>query len=113
MEKTKKDSNDTGVDPFTQCITLPSACHFVFRRNFMESQSIGLIPPNGYSGEPSSHKAIIWLRYVSVTKNINLSHSRNGNEKRILDYKIKQYTNSMVVYLMVVLLVTDLNHLMF
>ena len=29
MEITKKDSNDTGVDPFTQCITLPSAVNWL------------------------------------------------------------------------------------
>ena len=88
LEITKTNSNDCGVDPFVQCITLPSSCHYVFRRNFMTPKSIGLIPPFGYAFEPSSYKAVIWLRFLAITENINIKHSRNGLEKRISDYKV-------------------------
>ena len=88
MEMTKTDIEDSGIDPFLQCITLPSACHYVFRRNFMEPKSIGLIPPYGYSSEPSSYKSIIWLKYESKQSQVNIQHSRNGKEKRIDKYRV-------------------------
>ena len=46
---TKKHETDSGVDPFLNCLTIASACHYVFRRNFMPSKSIGLIPAFGYN----------------------------------------------------------------
>ncbi len=51
MSITKRNEQDTRVDPVAQCITLPSACHYVYRRNFMKSQSIGIIPTHGYNCE--------------------------------------------------------------
>ena len=88
MDITKKNIDDVGVDPFSQCITLASACHYVFRRNFMHEKSIGLIPPLGYSTESTSYKAIIWLKYVSFKNKIIIQHARNGGEKKIDSYKI-------------------------
>ena len=35
MKITKRDENDTGVDPFIQCLTMPAACHYVYRRNLI------------------------------------------------------------------------------
>nr|CAI5856595.1 unnamed protein product [Callosobruchus analis] len=32
------------VDPFTEAITLPGACNKIFRRNFLEPETIGIIP---------------------------------------------------------------------
>ena len=28
---TKLEGDDEGVDPFIQCLTMPAACHYVFR----------------------------------------------------------------------------------
>ena len=88
IEITKTSSDDEGVDPFIQCLTMPAACHYVFRRNFMKPDTIALIPPNGYDIEPSSFKSTLWLKYVSFKQNIYIQHSRNGKEKQIQQYKV-------------------------
>ena len=88
IDITRKNPDDEGVDPFSECVTIASACHFVFRRNFMPSNSIGLIPPLGYSTEATSHKAIVWLKYISLHNKISLQHSKNGGEKKIQSFKV-------------------------
>ena len=78
---------------------MPSACHCVFRRNFMIPKTIGLIPPLGYSNETTSHKAIIWLRYISITEKKIIQHARNGHEKSFFEYKVDGWEDeSMTVY---------------
>jgi hypothetical protein len=88
MSITKRNEQDTGVDPFAQCITLPSACHYVYRRNFMKSQSIGIIPTHGYNCETTSFKAIKWLKYIMMSEKLLIQHARNGIEKKIYNYKV-------------------------
>ena len=94
IEITKTNPSDSGVDPFMQCITLPAACHYVFRRNFMKPQTIGLIPLNGYANESTSYKAIIWMKYISKTKNISIRHARNSTVKQILNFKVDGWDDS-------------------
>lgn len=36
--------NITGIDPFERCITIASACNLVFRTNFLQPETIALIP---------------------------------------------------------------------
>ena len=50
MGLTKKDGHG-GIDPFEKCITIASACNLVFRTNFLEHESIAIIPPHGYRPE--------------------------------------------------------------
>ena len=69
IEITKINSSDSGVD-------------------FMKPNTIGLIPTGGYVYEPTSHKAIIWMKYLASTKKISIKHARNSTEKRIFNYKI-------------------------
>ena len=88
LEITKKNESDTGVDPFVESLTLASACHLVYRRNFMPENTIGLIPPMGYCAEPTSHKAIIWLKNIAMINQVHIQHARNGGEKIINDMKI-------------------------
>ena len=54
----------------------------------MKPNTIGLIPTGGYVYEPTSHKAIIWMKYLASTKQISIKHARNSTEKRIFNYKI-------------------------
>jgi hypothetical protein len=42
LEISKK--NNFGIDPFLNCFTLPSACLFIYRPNFMKSKRTALIP---------------------------------------------------------------------
>ena len=78
MSITRTYEQDIGVDPFAQCITLPSACHYVYRRNFMKPKSIVLIPSYGYHYEQTSYKAIKWLKYIMGTHKIYIQHAKNG-----------------------------------
>ena len=32
------------LDPFKHCVTIASACNHVFRHEFLEEETIGLIP---------------------------------------------------------------------
>ena len=81
-----------GIGPFGSCITIASACNLVFRRNFLDNESIEIIPANGYTPEHrQSIKALKWLKYVSERYQINISHSRNGGEKQIVPYKVDGY----------------------
>jgi hypothetical protein len=36
MKVSKKSLSDVGIDPFLECVTLPAACHLIYRRNFMK-----------------------------------------------------------------------------
>lgn len=38
----------TNVEPFLEAATIASTCNIVFRRNFLQPNTIGLIPKNGY-----------------------------------------------------------------
>lgn len=89
MDITKTTSDDLGVDPFQTCLTIASACHLVYRRNFMRRQVIALIPDFGYQkSEPSSYKAFTWLKYLSIKANIYIQHAKNGQEKKIGNFKL-------------------------
>ena len=83
MKITRLNDEDLGVDPFVQCLTMPACCHFVYRRNFMPEESIALIPAFGYSHQSQSFKALLWMKYLASSKNINIQHCRNGNEKQL------------------------------
>ncbi|WAR10253.1 hypothetical protein MAR_035329, partial [Mya arenaria] len=82
----------TGVDPFEKSITIASACQRVFRTNFLEQDTIGLIPSYGYNPEQvQSMKALQWLKYQSHAIDIRIQHARNGGEKVIGPYKVDGY----------------------
>ena len=92
MEMTKKESIG-GIDPFEKCITIASACNLVFRKNFLENDTIGIIPPQGY--RPSDKQSVMayqWLHYLA--KNLRIQHGRNVGEKYIGPYKVDGYYES-------------------
>jgi hypothetical protein len=87
------DGCDDRIDPFASCITIASACNFlVFRKTFLESQTIGIIPIHGYRPEEKhSIKVLKWIRYMANTKEIHVQHARNGGEKKIGEYRVDGY----------------------
>ena len=94
MEMTKKESIG-GIDPFEKCITIASACNLVFRKNFLENDTIGIIPPQGY--RPSDKQSVMayqWLHYLAHAKNLRIQHGRNVGEKYIGPYKVDGYYES-------------------
>ncbi|XP_071153592.1 uncharacterized protein [Mytilus edulis] len=91
MDITTKGDLD-GIDPFESCITIASACNLVFRRNFLEHQSIGIIPANGYRCEhKQSIKALKLLKYLSEKDTIDIMHAGNGSEKQIGSFLVDGY----------------------
>lgn len=69
----------TNIDPFEQCITIASACNLVFRTNFLQPETIRLIPHHWYNPEQKqSVKALQWLKYISHNEGYNIQHARNG-----------------------------------
>uniref|UniRef100_A0A1Y1LSM0 DNA-directed DNA polymerase n=1 Tax=Photinus pyralis TaxID=7054 RepID=A0A1Y1LSM0_PHOPY len=71
------------VDPFRECCTIASACSLVFRRNFLQENTIGLIPPGGYRcGDKQSKVAIKWL-LLKAQYAPDLKHIGNSREVRL------------------------------
>ena len=95
----KIDEKDYGVDPFQSSITIASLCHYIFRRNILKSDTIGIIPENGYHPEQrTSFKCQMWLRYLSEKERIHIQHSANGGEFKIENYRIDGYSSENNTY---------------
>ena len=91
MTITSKDGT-LGIDPFESCITIASACNWVFRTNFLSLNSIGIIPPHGYRSEDKqSVMAYQWLAFLAKQNNISIQHGRNIGEKHVGPYKLDGY----------------------
>ena len=63
--------NVTDIDPFTM-LTIASACHLVYRTNYLPKDTIGIIPPMGYTPKKKqplfAHK---WLSYTAEKREVN------------------------------------------
>ena len=82
----------TGIDPFEKSITIASACNLVFRTNFLQPETIALIPHKGYNPElKKSVKALQWIKYISHVQGHNIQHAKNGGEKTICPYRVDGY----------------------
>ena len=78
-----------GVDPFYKSITIAAACMKVFKTNFLQENTIALIPAQGYCPEQKqSLKALQWLKYLESKENISIQHAYNGGEKQVGNYKL-------------------------
>ena len=66
------------IDLFLESVTIASACNKVLRKRSLKPNTIGLIPPGGYSGNVNySKKAIMWLLYREQTDGCTILHARN------------------------------------
>src|SRR5215468_416837 len=75
------------IEVFLESITIASACNKVLRRLFLKPDTIGLIPPGGYTGNVNySRKAVMWLIYREKLDNCKISHARNGREFRLPEH---------------------------
>jgi len=88
------------LDPFKHCITIASACNRVFRQQFMEDNTIGLIPPQGYQ---PAHKysilALQWLSWIHHQTGNRILHAMNGGEQRIDAHYVDGFnTKNNVIY---------------
>jgi len=82
------------VDPF-QYITIGVVYQAIYRSEFSPEITIGVCsesPVDNYST-----KSIKWLKYVSLSQNINIRHACNGGEQAIRvngkTYKVDGYCN--------------------
>lgn len=77
------------IDCFAVSCTIASLTMVLFRSMFLTKKSIAILPHNGYVGNENQSKiAISWMRWISESTNINISHCRNGHEIRIGPYKV-------------------------
>ena len=78
--------NDIGdkSDPFQHCFTIASVCNLVYRRNFMKTKTIALIPEYGLNlGQNHSHKQLLWLKYISIKDNVYIKHCKKVEKKKL------------------------------
>ncbi|GLV46148.1 hypothetical protein CBL_02864 [Carabus blaptoides fortunei] len=83
----------TGVCPFTEAVTIASACSKVFRRRFLKHRTIDLIPTSGYRmRHTQSRVALEWLIWEEETRQIRIEHAARGREA-VLDggHKVDGY----------------------
>jgi hypothetical protein len=53
---------------FLESVTIASACNKVLRKKFLKPETVGLIPPGGYSANQRySKKALMWLLHMEQT----------------------------------------------
>lgn len=92
----------TNVDPFAKCITIASACNLVFRKKFLQPETIAIIPPHGYVPQnKQSAQALKWLTYLAEKENIYIKHTGNSGEQHIRPYRVDGFhepTNTIYEY---------------
>ncbi len=75
---------EIGIDPFENCITLASVCNLLYRRNYLQPDTIAIIPPRGFAPKQNfSPESIRWLCYVAQKRDIQIRHAMNLGEERI------------------------------
>src|SRR3978361_2190327 len=80
------------VSPFTEAITIPGACNKLFRRKFLQQDSIAVLPKNGYRAADTQSKiATQWLIYEAQQRGINIRHVAGQREKHIDGTKVDGY----------------------
>jgi len=71
------------IEVFLGALTIASACNKVLRKKLFKPETIGLIPPGGYSANQCySKKALMWLLHMERTDRCHIRHARNGREYR-------------------------------
>ena len=72
------------LDPFKHCVTIASVCNRVFGQEFLEENTISLIPVQAYQpARKYSVMALQWLSWIHHQKGDRILHAPNGGEQRI------------------------------
>ena len=70
-----------GIEPFFRSATIAGACNVAFRQLFLEPETIGLIPSEGYNPKHNQSRAALeWLSHLNATQPGLIRHSGNGGE---------------------------------
>ncbi|XP_049823876.1 uncharacterized protein LOC126265674 [Aethina tumida] len=73
--------NECKVCPFTEATTIASACNKVFARNYLEADTIAVIPRGGYRlADNQSVIALQWLLWEENVRGITIHHAGTGRE---------------------------------
>jgi G:T-mismatch repair DNA endonuclease (very short patch repair protein) len=84
----------SNVCPLRESCTIASACNKIYRRNFLQPNTIGIIPKNGYRlSENQSKIAIKWLIWEENLRQINILHSAKQREVMICGLRVDGYCN--------------------
>ncbi|KAK5645174.1 hypothetical protein RI129_006475 [Pyrocoelia pectoralis] len=84
--------NECDVDPFTESITIASACNLMFRRKFLQPDTIGVIPKGGYRrADNQSLVGIQWLVWEEDTRGIKIQHAGRQRELKINGMRVDGY----------------------
>ena len=71
------------IEVFLEAVTVASACNKVLRKKFLKPETIGLLPPGGYTANNRySKKALMWLLHMEQEDDCQIQHARNGREFR-------------------------------
>jgi hypothetical protein len=93
-----------GFNIFETSLTIAASCNKIFRSKFMQKDSIGIIPLNGYRFvDNQSLIALKWLYTQEFIHGFSIEHAGNGREKKIGNYRVDGYrkdsvTNTETVY---------------
>ena len=73
-----------GLHPFVAALTIAGVCNVFWRTRILKEKQIGLVPDQGFQrNRLQSLKAIRWLEWVRLNRNIDVVHRGNGSEKKI------------------------------
>ena len=82
---------EMGIDPFDTATTIAGYCMQVYRTNFLQKDTIALLPQHQELKRKQSHEALQWLSYTAAKEGIRIQHVRNGGEKRVGNYYLDGY----------------------
>ena len=83
IESTKT-MTSVGIDPFESFLTIAMACNLVYRENFLQEKTIGIILRTGYRRcDVQSAEAQEWLRYLEI-KGDKIRRSGCGGERPLV-----------------------------
>jgi hypothetical protein len=72
------------TDPFVECATIASSCMRVYRKHFLQKNTIGIIPQGGYRhSNKQSLKAVRWLCWMEHELRQQIQYTVRGREKRL------------------------------
>lgn len=84
--------DECNVCPFSEAVTIASACNLVYRRNFLKPETIGLIPRNGYrSVDRQSKIAMMWLISEEQQRHIEIQSALRQREALLAGYRVDGY----------------------
>ena len=76
--------NIANICPFEECCTIAGTCLKVFRKKFLKTSSIGIIPKNGYRcADNQSREALKWLVWMENVLQQRIVFAARGREIRL------------------------------